>query len=159
MPLMTSGVYIGSDDRGYEAETSYYLNFQIISALASLAKIDSFNDSYGWENPCQYYHYYTDHLLFSIGQITNRFQVNNRDSEKEKERKTLNRGNASTESTLVQTLRTNRHTHPYTLDLLSHELFIRRNDENLTISFEKLKSELLTLRKSVKSFMEISSFL
>lgn len=38
MPLMTSGVYIGSDDRGYEAETSYYLNFQIISALASLAK-------------------------------------------------------------------------------------------------------------------------
>ena len=82
MPLMTSGVYIGSDDRGYEAETSYYLNFQIISALASLAKIDSFNDSYGWENPCQYYHYYTDHLLFSIGQITNRFQVNNRDSEK-----------------------------------------------------------------------------
>ena len=84
MPLMTSGVYIGSDDRGYEAETSYYLNFQIISALASLAKIDSFNDSY---------HYYTDHLLFSIGQITNRFQVNNRDSEKEKERKTLNRGN------------------------------------------------------------------
>lgn len=32
MPLMTSGVYIGSDDRGYEAETSYYLNFQIISA-------------------------------------------------------------------------------------------------------------------------------
>lgn len=93
MPLMTSGVYIGSDDRGYEAETSYYLNFQIISALALLAKIDSFNDSYGWENPCQYYHYYTDHLLFSIGQITNRFQVNNRDSEKEKERKTLNRGN------------------------------------------------------------------
>ena len=203
MPLMTSGVYIGSDDRGYEAETSYYLNFQIISALASLAKIDSFNDSYGWESPCQYYHYYTDHLLFSIGQITNRFQVNNRDSEKEKERKTLNRGNyqfsedrfpllsdkkarnvvehideynlniiesnrgvggfnlidASTESTRVQTLRTNRHTHPYTLDLLSHELFIRRNDENLTISFEKLKSELLTLRKSVKSFMEISSFL
>lgn len=179
MPLMTSGVYIGSDDRGYEAETSYYLNFQIISALASLAKIDSFNDSYGWENPCQYYHYYTDHLLFSIGQITNRFQVNNRDSEKEKERKTLNRGNyqfsedrfpllsdkkarnvvehideynlniiesnrgvggfnlidASTESTRVQTLRTNRHTHPYTLDLLSHELFIRRNDENLTISY------------------------
>ena len=98
MPLMTSGVYIGSDDRGYEAETSYYLNFQIISALASLAKIDSFNDSYGWENPCQYYHYYTDHLLFSIGQITNRFQVNNRDSEKEKERKTLNR-----EHTVAQT--------------------------------------------------------
>ena len=31
--------------------------------------------------------------MFSIGQITNRFQVNNRDSEKEKERKTLNRGN------------------------------------------------------------------
>ena len=53
MPLMTSGVYIGSDDRGYEAETSYYLNLQIISALASLAKIGSFNDSYGWENPCQ----------------------------------------------------------------------------------------------------------
>lgn len=203
MPLLTNGVYIGCDDRGYEVETSYYLNFQIISALASLAKIDSFNDSYRWENPCQYYHYYTDHLLFSIGQIANRFQVNNRDSEKEKERKNLNRGNyqfsedrypllsdkkarnvvehideynlkiiennrgvggfnlidASTDTALVDALRTNRHTHPYTLDLLSRELFIRRNNEDLTISLEKLKAELLTLRESVKSFMEISSFL
>ena len=60
---------------------------------------------------------------------------------------------------IVDSVKEIRHTHPYTLDLLSHELFIRRNDENLTISFEKLKSELLTLRKSVKSFMEISSFL
>ena len=203
MPLITNGVYIGCDDRGYEAETSYYLNFQIVSALASLKKIESFNDNYGWENLCQYYHYYTDHLLFSIGQIANRFQVNNKDSEKEKERKNLNRGNyqfsedrypllsdkkarnvvehideynhkiiennrgvggfnlidASTDSALVDILRTNRHTHPYTLDLLSHELFIRRNNEDLTISLEKLKSELLTLRESVKSFMEISSFI
>lgn len=69
MPLLAEGVYIKSDDKGYEVETSYYLNFQIISALASLAKIDSFTDSYEWENRCQYYHYYTDHLLFSIGQI------------------------------------------------------------------------------------------
>lgn len=203
MPLLTNGVYIGCDDRGYEVETSYYLNFQIISALASLAKIDSFNDNYGWENPCQYYHYYTDHLLFSIGQIANRFQVNKRDSEKEKERKNLNRGNyqfsedrypllsdkkarnvvehideynlkiiennrgvggfnlidASTDTALVDTLRTNRHTHPYTLDLLSHELFIRRNNEDLTISLEKLKSELLSLKESVKMFIEISSFI
>lgn len=203
MALLTNGVYIGCDDRGYEVETSYYLNFQIISALASLAKIDSFNDSYGWENPCQYYHYYTDHLLFSIGQIANRFQVNGRDSEKEKERKNLNRGNyqfsedrypllsdkkarnvvehideynlkiiennrgvggfnlidASTDTVLVDTLRTNRHTHPYTLDLLSHELFIRRNNEDLTISLEKLKSEILSLKESVKSFIDISSFI
>lgn len=203
MPLLTNGVYIGCNDRGYEVETSYYLNFQIISALASLAKIDSFNDSYGWENPCQYYHYYTDHLLFSIGQIANRFQVNNRDSEKEKERKNLNRGNyqfsedrypllsdkkarnvvehideynlkiiennrgvggfnlidASTDTALVETLRTNRQTHPYTLDLLSHELFIRRNNEDLTISLEKLKSELLSLKENVKSFIDISSFI
>ena len=93
MPLLAEGVYIKSDDKGYEVETSYYLNFQIISALASLAKIDSFTDSYEWENRCQYYHYYTDHLLFSIGQIANRFQITDRDPEKEKNRKNLNRSN------------------------------------------------------------------
>ena len=198
MPLLAEGVYIKSDDKGYEVETSYYLNFQIISALASLAKIDSFTDSYEWENRCQYYHYYTDHLLFSIGQIANRFQITDRDPEKEKNRKNLNRSNyqfsedrypllsdkkarnvvehideynlkiiesnrgvggfnlidANTDSALVDTLRANRHTHPYTLDLLSHELFIRRTNEDITVSLEKLKSELLSLKESVKSFME-----
>ena len=198
MPLLAEGVYIKSDDKGYEVETSYYLNFQIISALASLAKIDSFTDSYEWENRCQYYHYYTDHLLFSIGQIANRFQVTDRDPEKEKNRKNLNWSNyqfsedrypllsdkkarnvveqideynlkiiesnrgvggfnlidANTDSALVDTLRANRHTHPYTLDLLSHELFIRRKNEDITVSLEKLKSELLSLKESVKSFME-----
>lgn len=198
MPLLAEGVYIKSDDKGYEVETSYYLNFQIISALASLAKIDSFTDSYEWENRCQYYHYYTDHLLFSIGQIANRFQITDRDPEKEKNRKNLNRSNyqfsedrypllsdkkarnvvehideynlkiiesnrgvggfnlidANTDSALVDTLRANRHTHPYTLDLLSHELFIRRKNEDITVSLEKLKSELLSLKESVKSFME-----
>lgn len=198
MPLLAEGVYIKSDDKGYEVETSYYLNFQIISALASLAKIDSFTDSYEWENRCQYYHYYTDHLLFSIGQIANRFQITDRDPEKKKNRKNLNRSNyqfsedrypllsdkkarnvvehideynlkiiesnrgvggfnlidANTDSALVDTLRANRHTHPYTLDLLSHELFIRRKNEDITVSLEKLKSELLSLKESVKSFME-----
>ena len=198
MPLLAEGVYIKSDDKGYEVETSYYFNFQIISALASFAKIDSFTDSYEWENRCQYYHYYTDHLLFSIGQIANRFQITDRDPEKEKNRKNLNRSNyqfsedrypllsdkkarnvvehideynlkiiesnrgvggfnlidANTDSALVDTLRANRHTHPYTLDLLSHELFIRRKNEDITVSLEKLKSELLSLKESVKSFME-----
>ncbi len=201
MPLLSNGIYIECDDRGYEVETSYYLNFQIISALASLAKIYTFSDSYRWENLCQYYHYYTDHLLFSIGQIANRFLTKQSDSEKIKERKKLNRVNyqfseerfpllsdkkarnvvehideynqkiiennrgvggfnlidASTDSALADTLRTNRHTHPYTLDLLLNELFIRRNDEDLTIFLDELQSELLTLRESVKSFIKISS--
>lgn len=41
----------------------------------------------------QYYHYYTDHLLFSLGQISNRFVLKKEEKELYKKRKKLNRMN------------------------------------------------------------------
>ena len=74
MPLTKDGVYIETDDRGYEAEATYYLSFHILSALFSIKKLlCGENRTEGFENEVQYYHYYVDHLLFSVGQIHNRF--------------------------------------------------------------------------------------
>lgn len=65
-------------DRGntiaYKKEAVYYIRHHIVSAIISLNNIKT-------ESPCvaeflnvpQYYHYYCDHLLFSIGQIGSRF--------------------------------------------------------------------------------------
>lgn len=77
MPLLQNGVYIGNDEGPYEAESAYYLNFHILSALVSIEHLFCFEPSELWENKCQYYHYYTDHLLFCIGQIANRFVIGN----------------------------------------------------------------------------------
>lgn len=94
MPLITEGVYVRCDDSNYEAETTYYLNFQILSALASLDRLNNYDDRFLWENRCQYYHYYCDHLLYSIGQISNRFIINPNEKDRLlKERKQLNRAN------------------------------------------------------------------
>lgn len=69
-------MYGDGDDKPYEAEAAYYLNFHIISALDSLDHLTNpSNDDGAWENRCQYYHYYSDHLLFSMGQIANRFLI------------------------------------------------------------------------------------
>jgi len=68
--------YSFDEDTPYEAEPAYYLNFQIVSALFSLDQLFTVSDDGGlWENKCQYYHYYSDHLLFSMGQIANRFLI------------------------------------------------------------------------------------
>lgn len=70
MPLIANGIYAECDDKSYEIETTYYLDFQIASALFSINKMVSKTDDPFWKNKCQYYHYYSDHLLYSIGQIT-----------------------------------------------------------------------------------------
>ena len=93
MPLIASGVFIDGEDRPYEFESSYYLSFQIKSALASLTHINSYCDIFEWDNRCQYYHFYTDHLLYSIGQIANRFIAKNSDTANDKKRKECNRIN------------------------------------------------------------------
>lgn len=93
MPLIAGGLYIDCGDKAYEAETTYYLNFHILSALASKERLLSFENQFIWENKCQYYHYYCDHLLFSIGQISNRFIVRKKDKTIIRERKKLNRMN------------------------------------------------------------------
>lgn len=53
-------------------------------------------DDIVYENKAQYYHYYSDHLLYSPGQITERFRLKDNPSKKEKEyyeRRKINRDN------------------------------------------------------------------
>lgn len=90
MPLATNGVYLYQGDRAYEVEVTYYLKFQILSALASIARINDYDPRFTWDNRCQYYHYYCDHLLYSIGQISNRFISKDKEKQNLKERKRLN---------------------------------------------------------------------
>ena len=98
MPMIDQGIYIDTGDRAYEFESWYYLDFQIMSALRSLEKIvvPDAKDMATFNNKHQYYHYYADHLLYSMGQISNRF-VHNGKKDKNKtihtERKELNRIN------------------------------------------------------------------
>jgi len=68
--------YINSADEAYELETSYYLHFQLVSALVSLDHIYKckYADNDLFESKAQYYHYYADHLLYSLGQIAERFR-------------------------------------------------------------------------------------
>lgn len=72
-----SGAYFLDDDRPYEFETNYYLHFQIVSALMSTNFLtDPQNEMLAvFENKAQYYHYYLDHLLYSMGQISERFRT------------------------------------------------------------------------------------
>lgn len=90
MPLETVNGYkwyADGDDKPYEAEAAYYLHFHIVSALDSLDHITTIRyDSGAWENRCQYYHYYCDHLLFSMGQIANRFLIVEKKKNKGKEK-------------------------------------------------------------------------
>ncbi len=83
--------YSFDDETPYEAEAAYYLDFQIKSALASLDYLLSYHGDFAWENRYQYYHYYCDHLLFSMGQIANRFTPSGGDNEEKKRHKERNR--------------------------------------------------------------------
>lgn len=94
MPLVTPGLYIDNRDKAFEKEESYYLDFQVLSALVSFENIVSIEPNFSvFNNKCQYYHYYCDHLLFSMGQIANRFIVKERDSGIVLERKHANANN------------------------------------------------------------------
>ncbi len=98
MPLIAPGVYANCGDIANEAETTYYLRFHIKSALISLDMISTYNQEKDkvFENKSQYLHYYTDHLLYSLGQIAERFRVKDKPSAKEAdyyERRKLNRKN------------------------------------------------------------------
>ncbi len=93
MPLLFNGAYAECDDKSYEAEATYYLSFQILSALFSINQLLSETDNFAWDNRCQYYHYYSDHLLYSVGQIANRFIISNKDKGLILKRKEMNRNN------------------------------------------------------------------
>lgn len=73
---------------GFEA--AYYLDFQIASALNCLQRFQNSNIGNEWRNKYEYYHFYSDHLLFSMGQIATRFLESNKDSPKIKTRKKIN---------------------------------------------------------------------
>lgn len=205
MPLIKGGIYIRTDDAPFEAESCYYLNFQVVSALAAIEYITVSQPPLlsVFENECQYYHYHTDHLLYSIGQISARFLISEK---KDKgivlERKRMNVNNFqflsdsfpilsdrkcrntiehidehnqkiielrkgvggfnlinnNTPPDLIEVLRAQRTTHPYTLDLLNREiLIVRGGEELLSINLDGLKEELLKLRSNIKYFKEISS--
>ena len=88
MPLIAPGVYARCDDIANEAETTYYLRFHIKSALISLHMISNYSS----ENDSVY----SDHLLYSLGQIAERFRLSQKPSAKEKEyyeRRKINRKN------------------------------------------------------------------
>lgn len=204
MPL--DGIwYAKGDDTPFEAESCYYLNFQVVSALASIEYImtNSPHLLSAFENKYQYYHYHTDHLLYSIGQISARFLISKKkDKGIALERKRMNVKNfqfssdafpilsdrkcrntiehidehnqkiiklrkgvggfnviaEDTSPELIEVLRTQRTTHPYTLDLLNREiLIVRSGEELLSINLDSLKEELLRLLSNIKYFKKISS--
>ena len=66
MPMMEQGIYTDTGDKPSEFESCYYLNFQITSALYSLACIDNYKSARLdiFESESQYLHYYTDHLFY-----------------------------------------------------------------------------------------------
>ena len=76
MPLHPCGAYTENAKlKPYEFESSYYLHYYIICALHSIEMILNKNEPAAslFESESQYYHFYCDHLLFSLGQITDRF--------------------------------------------------------------------------------------
>ncbi len=77
MPLLPNGAFAFGKTQPYEYEASYYLNFHIICALNCLIMLENKNEDICslFDNESQYYHFYCDHLLFSLGQINERFIV------------------------------------------------------------------------------------
>ena len=88
MSLHPNGAYVDDGSQAYEIESAYYLDFQIQSALTSMKLFYTSIDESVWNSKYQYYHYHSDHLLFSMGQIANRFI-----GKKDEGRKRTNREN------------------------------------------------------------------
>lgn len=90
MLLPDTGAYADCSDKMYELETNYYLHFHIKSALVSIDFLLNpiINVLGCFENKAQYYHYYSEHLLYSVGQISERFRIDNRNTDYNERRKT-----------------------------------------------------------------------
>jgi len=83
-----------SSPLAFEKEAVYYIRHHINSAKISISKIldhDPFCDEF--HDKIQYYHYYCDHLLFSIGQIGTRFIETRGNNPKKREMIQINRKN------------------------------------------------------------------
>lgn len=199
MPLI-SDVYIKNSETPYEAESCHYLDFQITSALFSIECLFSKPIEHPlFRNKYQYYHYYTDHLIYTLGQISSRFVITPKDKGLFLERKQANIQNfgfsddvfpilsdrdvrntiehidehnqsiikdkkgvggfnmidPETSEESIEFFRNNRLTHPYTLDLLTHEILVVRKGKNVEINLDELKEELLQLKRKVDYFHDI----
>lgn len=88
MPMMGQGIYEDTGDKPFEFESCYYLSFQIASALYSLACIENYKSGKLdiFKSEAQYLHYCTDHLLYSMGQISSRFIKSRSNQQKERVR-------------------------------------------------------------------------
>ena len=200
LPLITRGVYCDSGEKAYERESHYYIDFQISSALISINSIlNGFPDNVLFKNKYQYYHYFCDHLLYSIGQISNRFIITKNDRGVILERKKMNLKNfnfssdafpilsdkrarnviehideynqkiinrqrgvggfnlidESTQEELINILKTTKSIHPYTLNLINKELYIRYKDNDIIISIDNLKCELNQLQLNVNELLAV----
>lgn len=62
---------------------------------------------------------------------------------------------AEVDDGLIERLRTDRKTHPYTLDLLEKKIYIQRKDSAMTINIPDLKAELSALKNAIDSFIQI----
>ncbi len=202
MSYLIPGVFLYSDDDlPYEAEECYFLDYQILSTLVSIEYLlkPHYDSNMPFKSKYVYYHFYTDHLLFSWGQICSRFIINNSDNKDERERKQscshnfqfdeikypilsdkkarntiehldeynhyliqiydgvggFNLIDSSESEELIDYLRKNRQTHPYTLDLLKNQLYIQRKEGELTIDLIALKIELEQLQRSVWDYKSI----
>ena len=202
MPYLVPGVYMNnSSDLPYEVEECYFLNYQLTSAIVA---IEQLLNSHGenttlFSSKYVHYHFFTDHLLFSWGQIVSRFVITGHEKKDELDRKQSCTHNFSFDETkypiisdkkarntiehldeynhyliqkhhgvggfniidaaedkdLINYLRKNRHTHPYTLDLLNKQLYIQRKEDELTVDLISLKDEFYQLQSSVLDYKAI----
>lgn len=96
MAMLCKGVYADTGEKAFEAETCYYLLFHIHSVRVCIAHLRTERkcvDFSEWKNECGYYHFYCDHLLFSLGQISNRLVITDKTKERFRERIRENRKN------------------------------------------------------------------
>lgn len=199
MPYIIPGVYLhSSSDLPYEAEECYFLDYQITCALAAIDYLFRVYVEAGtpFGSKYTYYHFYTDHLLFSWGQIASRFVITGHEKGEELERKQscihnfsfgdkeypvlsdksarntiehldeynhfiiqkyhgvggFNLIDSSESQELIEYLRDNRQTHPYTLDLIKKQLYIQRKEDEKTVDLVALNQELVKLQRSVQKF-------
>ncbi len=205
MPIVNNGMYIETEDKPYEAESAYYIDFQITSALYSLDKMYSNSQiNYSlFKNKYQYYHYYCDHLIFSLGQISARFYVTDKEKKNDyiRKRKEANIRNFSfsedkypmlskrivrntiehidehnqkvitkycgvggfnvidneIDEEVRQALINNRHLHPYTLNFITNELWIMRNEIEYELNLIALKNELLMLQNDARNLLSLAT--
>lgn len=82
MSIILRSIVCDDESISKKIELSYYIDFYIKSSYVSIDNLrrDLDTDLFGFDNKAQFYHYYLDHLLYSMGQISIRLKdINNID--------------------------------------------------------------------------------